>query len=583
MPAKIQVLPLHVSQVIAAGEVVERPASVVKELMENAMDAGSTQVIVDLGGGGIQFIRVRDDGEGIEPEEVSSALQRHATSKIRKAEDLFAIETYGFRGEALPSIASVSKMTIQTRVRHSMSGTRVLCEGGEIRSIDEVGCPVGTEVEVRDIFFNIPVKRRFLKSIRAELHHGLNHFLRLSLASPRVAFKFIHDGRVLHDFFGAESPHIRLEAIFGKEIYDDLRDFSFEEGEITISGFASLPSISRRSADGIYLYVNQRFVRDRMVHKAIVEAYRHVIPTGRFPVVILNIKVPPYAVDVNVHPTKAEVKFRDPERIFQAVYGAVHSLNEPNGLAHPATPPEEDRTIPGDFKQTPPAHFSAVLPSAQLSFRTGSEAVFSVVRDPSVLKEDVEEKARVRILGQIQGTYLIGEAEEGLILIDQHAAHERILFERYKRQYETHSVPMVQFLIPIVLELTAEDSFLLSSYLEEFHSTGFEIDQVGERDYALRSAPSLIPEKDLKEIVQEILREVSSLRKKGREGQILHSILISLACHSAIRANFALRGEEIEELIRNLSVYSLSATCPHGRPIFYVLSLDELAKQFKRR
>ena len=438
MPTRIQVLPDHVSQVIAAGEVVERPASVVKELMENALDAGAGRVIVELGGGGIQFIRIRDDGEGMEAEDVPLALRRHATSKITKAEDLFAIHTFGFRGEALPSIASVSKMTLQTRARQSLAGTRVVCEGGEIRSIGEAGCPTGTEVEVREIFFNVPVKRRFMKSIRAELHHTLNHFLHLSLAAPSVSFKFIHDGRTLYDLIKTESSRVRVEAILGKETDDHLRPFVFEDGEISLSGFASLASLSRKSGEGIYLYVNRRYVKDRMVYKAIVEAYRHVIPAGTFPVVILNVVVPPYAVDVNVHPTKAEVKFRDPERMFRAVFGALHSLHEPDSEGHRPRPGTDPWAMPPAKETFPPDSLPA-RSSGQFSFYESGEKSFSVVRDAFAAPEERGGKARVRILGQIQGAYLLGEIEEGLLLIDQHAAHERILFERFKKQVESRS------------------------------------------------------------------------------------------------------------------------------------------------
>jgi DNA mismatch repair protein MutL len=582
MSSKIQILPDHVSQVIAAGEVVERPASAVKELVENSIDAGCSRVIVELGGGGMQFIRVRDDGEGMTPEEVPLSLQRHATSKIREAGDLFAINTFGFRGEALPSIASVSNMTLLTRTRQSISGTKVVCVAGEIRSIGEIGCPVGTEVEVRDIFFNVPVKRKFLKSIRSELHQALNHFLKLSLAHPSVAFKFIHDGRTLHELVKTESPQVRVEAIVGKETYDHLQPFTFEDGETRISGFASLPSISRKSADGIYLYVNQRFVKDRMVYKAVTEAYRHVIPAGRFPAVVLHVVVPPYAVDVNVHPTKAEVKFRDPERVFQAVYGALHSLLEPASYVAPSTRQEAPLTSFDSREDSVRGTHLSHVP-AQLSFPKGYEGGFLVARDAVPVKEEFAVKSRVRILGQIHGTYLLGEIEEGLVLIDQHAAHERILFERFKKQYETRSVPVVQYLIPIMLELTAEESSIVSSYVEEFHAMGFEIDQAGEKDYALRSAPSLIPEKDIAELIREILKEVAFLKKEGRGGEILHTLLISLSCHSAIRANAILRREEIEELITTLSSYSFSATCPHGRPIFFVLTSDDLARQFKRK
>lgn len=289
MPRKIEVLPESISQVIAAGEVIERPASVVKELMENAIDAGSSEITVELKSGGLQLIRVMDNGEGMDQEDVPVAFQRYATSKIKKAEDLYAIHTLGFRGEALPSISQVSKMILQTRTPHSLSGTEVICEGGEIKSISEIGCPIGTEVEVKNLFYNIPVKRKFLKSIRSELRYALNHFLRLSLSHPTISFKFIHDGRILQEHLKTESHLVRIEAIFGKEIYRHLQPIGFEEGEIRILGFASLPSFSKRNSEGIYFYVNQRFVKDRMIYKAILDAYRHILPSHQFPVVILFI------------------------------------------------------------------------------------------------------------------------------------------------------------------------------------------------------------------------------------------------------------------------------------------------------
>ena len=322
MAKKIEVLPKSISQIIAAGEVVERPASVVKELMENAIDAGSSEIIVELKAGGLQLIRVMDNGEGMDQEDVPVAFQRYATSKIRKAEDLYAIRTLGFRGEALPSISQVSQVTLQTRAIHSLSGTRAICEGGEVKRISEIGCPIGTEVEVKNIFYNIPVKRKFLKSIRSELRYALNHFLRLSLSHPSISFKFIHDGRSLHEHPKTESPLVRIEAIFGKEIYSHLHPIEFEDGEIKIAGFASLPSFSKRNAEGIYFYVNQRFVKDRMIYKAVLDAYRHTLPSHQFPIVILFIALPPSTVDVNVHPTKVEVKFKDPRKNLSDCFGS---------------------------------------------------------------------------------------------------------------------------------------------------------------------------------------------------------------------------------------------------------------------
>ena len=568
MGVKIQILPEHISQAIAAGEVIERPASVVKELMENAIDAGSTEIIVELETGGLQRICVCDNGEGMDREDVPLALQRYATSKIRKVEDLYAIHTLGFRGEALPSIASVSQMAIKTRVSHSVSGTKVVCEGGEIKGISEVGCPVGTEVEVKNIFYNLPARRKFLKSIRSELRYALNHFFRLSLFHPAISFKFIHDGRMLHELLRTESPMVRIEAVLGRDVYHHLQPLEFEDGEIRISGFASLPTFSKGSADGIYIYVNRRFVKDRIVTKAILEAYRHVIPAGKFPIVLLWITLPPYAVDVNVHPTKAEIKFRNPERVFQAVIGTLHSLHERRDfLEEPYTPPSME-----------PKFYPVPFPGMKLE-----EETVALVREPLISEWKAEEKTPFRILGQIQGTYILCEGEKGLIFIDQHAAHERILFETYKKKYETKSVPCIRFLIPHLMELSVEESFNFMSHLEDFQKIGFEIDPVGEKDYAIRSIPAWIDQKDPKEMVRTILDGLSFLEREKKGAETIHTILVTLACHSAIRGNFMLRREEMEELMRSLSPFGFSTTCPHGRPVFFVLSWDELAKQFKRK
>ena len=576
MPSKIHLLPEHVSQTIAAGEVVERPASVVKELMENAIDAGSSEIIVELKMGGLQLIRVYDNGEGIDREDVQLALQRYATSKIKKAEDLFAIHTLGFRGEALPSIASVSKMTIKTRVANSISGTKAVCEGGEIKSISEVGCPLGTEVEVQNIFYNIPVKRKFLKSIRSELRYCLNHFLRLSLSQPSISFKLLHDGRMLHEHLKTESPSVRIEAILGREIYDHLQECEFEDDEIKILGFTSLPSISKANSDGIYFYVNKRFVKDRMIYKAIIETYRHVLPTGKFPIVILFITIPPFTVDVNIHPTKAEVKFRDPDRVFHAVVGTLSSIHEGKAVS---TRRVESATgvVPNSFP--PMKSYPAYLPLTQ---RDEGKAT-PMIREEGGFEWRVESKTPFRILGQVQGTYIVCEGEKGVIFIDQHAAHERILFNQYKNQYETKSIVSEKFLIPVPIELSTEESFILDSHLEELQSMGFEIDAIGEKVYAIRSKPSSIDQKDPKAMVREILDELSFLKREGKGAEAIDTILITLACHSAIRGNFTLRREEIEELMRDLYPFNLSATCPHGRPIFFQLPLDELNKQFKRK
>jgi DNA mismatch repair protein MutL len=583
MPRKIEVLPESISQIIAAGEVIERPASVVKELMENAIDAGSLEITVELKAGGLQLIRVVDNGEGMEQEDVPVAFQRYATSKIKNAEDLFAIHTLGFRGEALPSIAQVSKMTLQTKTPHSLSGTKVICEGGEIKTISEIGCPIGTEVEVKHLFYNIPVKRKFLKSVRSELRYALNHFLRLSLSHPTISFKFIHDGRTLHEHLKTESPLVRIEAIFGKEIYRHLQPIGFEEGGIWISGFASLPSFSKRNAEGIYFYVNQRFVKDRMIYKAILDAYRHILPSNQFPVVILFINIPPSTVDVNVHPTKAEVKFKDPERVYQAVFAAIRMVLEEG-------PSRSEEMAPGGGrgewvfqKSVQPSFFVQETLSPPFSLASRKEECILTVQEGGGIQWEAEKKWPYTVLGQIRGTYILCEGEGNLIFIDQHAAHERILFEKFKKEYENRSMISEKLLLPILIELSVEESYILESSGEALKGIGFEIEPVGEKLFAIQSIPSFIDQKDPKEIVREILDELSFLEKQGKGKETIHTLLVTLACHSAIRGNFILKKEEMDKLVENLAPFHPTTTCPHGRPIFFVLPLDDLKKQFKRK
>ena len=582
MPRKIEVLPESISQIIAAGEVIERPASVVKELMENAIDAGSSEITVELKAGGLQLIRVGDSGEGMDREDVPLAFQRYATSKIKKTEDLYAIHTLGFRGEALPSISQVSKMTLQTRTPHSISGTKVICEGGGIKIIAEIGCPIGTEVEVKNLFYNIPVKRKFLKSIRSELRYALNHFLRLSLSHPTISFKFIHDGRPLHEYLKTESLLVRIEAIFGKEIYRHLRPIGFEDGEIRISGFSSLPSFSKRNAEGIYFYVNQRFIKDRMIYKAILDAYRHILPSNQFPVVILFITLPPSTVDVNVHPTKAEVKFKDPEKIYRAVLAAIRIVQEEDSPWSEEMAPTGERREWIPQKRGYPSFFVQENLSIPSSLTGGKEEGILTVQEGG-LQWKAEKKWPCTILGQIRGTYILCEGEGNLIFIDQHAAHERILFEKFKKEYETRSIVSEKLLIPILIELSVEESYLLEFTGEALKAIGFEIEQVGEKLFAIRSLPSFIDQKDPKEIVRGILDELSFLEKQGKGEETIHTLLVTLACHSAIRGNFMLRKEEMDKLVENLISFHPAMTCPHGRPIFFVLPLDELKKQFKRK
>jgi DNA mismatch repair protein MutL len=438
-------------------------------------------------------------------------------------------------------------------------------------------------VEVKHLFYNIPVKRKFLKSVRSELRYALNHFLRLSLSHPTISFKFIHDGRTLHEHLKTESPLVRIEAIFGKEIYRHLQPIGFEGGGIWISGFASLPSFSKRNAEGIYFYVNQRFVKDRMIYKAILDAYRHILPSNQFPVVILFINIPPSTVDVNVHPTKAEVKFKDPERVYQAVFAAIRMVLE-EGLSR------SEEMAPGGGrgewvfqKSVQPSFFVQETLSPPFSLASRKEECILTVQEGGGIQWEAEKKWPYTVLGQIRGTYILCEGEGNLIFIDQHAAHERILFEKFKKEYENRSMISEKLLLPILIELSVEESYILESSGEALKGIGFEIEPVGEKLFAIQSIPSFIDQKDPKEIVREILDELSFLEKQGKGKETIHTLLVTLACHSAIRGNFILKKEEMDKLVENLAPFHPTTTCPHGRPIFFVLPLDDLKKQFKRK
>ena len=376
----------------------------------------------------------------------------------------------------------------------------------------------------------------------------------------------------------------------GREVYEHLQPLEFEDGEVKISGFASLPSFSRGNGDGIYLYVNGRCVKDRLLYRAITEAYRRVVPEGRFPVAVLFVTVPPSAVDVNVHPTKAEVKFRDPERVFRTVHAALRSLLGAGPLRG------EGLAVEQGSMGTGAASRPSLIPDPPFSISPDPFRGVSVpwekegwggqgtllVREVSKPEWETMPEGSFRLLGQVYETYLLCETETTLIFIDQHAAHERLLFEKYREAYEASSIPVARLLFPVLIELPTEEAFLLESSLGEFHAIGFEIDGAGERTYALRSVPAMLDQKDLPEIVREILHELSSLTPAKKSTESLFDLLLTSACHAAVRGHARLSREEIEGLIKGLSRLHRAATCPHGRPIFFFLPRSELNKQFKR-
>lgn len=572
---KIRVLPELVAQKIAAGEVVERPASVVKELIENAIDAGATEIVVELQSGGLQMIRVGDNGEGMAPDDVPLALRRFATSKIRGAEDLYSIQTLGFRGEALPSIASVSKMVIRTRASDSLYGTQAISEGGELKNLSEVGCPVGTEVEVSDLFYNVPARRKFLRSVRTELRHILHLFQRIALAYPFITFKLIHEGRLLVELLKTDSLLVRMEAIHGREGIAHLRPIDYGDRGIEVKGLTSLPPFSRTDREALLTYIHRRYVKDRILNKAILNAYQTFLPADRYPLTVLFIHLPPSSVDVNVHPAKAEVRFREPERVYQAVWASIRGVLEEESIGKRSTAPE--RVAVEEARQT---SLSYPLLGAYLKETRGDRERGRVGEEP--LFWGGERERPFRILGQLWGTFILVETEERLIFVDQHAAHERVLYEKIKRESEGKALSSEPLLLPLLLEVSLEESLLIDSVHEELKSVGFEIEAAGEGLYAVRSIPSFLKPEEIEENLKAILRDLATFPKEGNRSFDLQALLISLACHTSVRANLTLSRAEIEELLLALYPFPSSLTCPHGRPVFFSLSLEEMNRQFKR-
>jgi len=551
--ARIRVLPPEVARKIAAGEVIERPASVVKELVENSLDAASHYVWVDLWDGGKRRIVVTDDGEGMEPEDAKLALLRHATSKISAEEDLFAIKTLGFRGEALAAISAVSHLTLTTKTKGG-PGTRVLAEGGEIKELFQVGAPQGTRVEVQDLFFNLPARKKFLKGVQTELAHCMEVVLRMALAYPEVGLYLKHNGRPLLRLPPVKDLRVRLGSVMGKEALPFLIEVRGEEEGRVVEGWISKSSFVRGNPKGIYFYVNGRYVRDRLLSHALLEAYRGTIPKGSYPVAVLFLKVPPEEVDVNVHPTKTEIRFRKADliwRLFEDTLSKALSrpLSEQTPLG-PVPPPEVKEEVSGYARGAPAPE------SGELGF-VGP---------------------KWRPLGQVLGTYIVAEGNGGVLIVDQHAAHERIIYERLRKREGDQDAQ--RLLVPLLIELRKDELRLLMEQTEELAASGLHLEPFGEQTLAVKAIPSFLRPHEVKGFLQELAQDLSE-GSKGK-GEIREKIWALMACKGAVKANTPLSREEMERLLRDLASIPHPYTCPHGRPVFIELDRKELERRFGR-
>jgi DNA mismatch repair protein MutL len=570
--AKIQVLSSEIIGKIAAGEVVERPASVVKELVENSLDAGSRSVKVEIQGGGRKSIRVTDDGEGMTHEEARLAIQRYTTSKILSLEDLFAIRTFGFRGEALSSIAAVSRMKLTTRKEGQLSGVEIRVEGGILLSSNEMGSPLGTAVEVRDLFFNVPARLKFLKTQGTELSHITEIMAKAALANFETQFQLLHEGKLLSNYPLRDDPAARMVEALGKDVAGKMYFFQFRNQEVSVEGFAGDPGLTRPNGRDIYLFVNRRPVRDRLLFHAILESYRTLIPKDRYPVALLFLRVPPSEVDVNVHPSKWEVKFSDSEMVHRSVVRGIRGMLEETPWVKRAS---DEKKI--ELKESP----SVYSPGREGSFFLGPWS--QSIRIPAPQAEAGVSGPQIAFLGQIHETYLIFASPEGLILIDQHAAHERILLEKLSNEFSQGLISRQPLLLPELLELPPDEAKITEEHLTDLAQMGFELEPSGVRSFWMKSTPEILAGHEPLEVLKEMIKEISCWGRGANLQQSFDPLVKMMACRAAIQANRMVRREEAQRLLEDLQKCSLPSHCPHGRPTLRRITLSDLDRMFGRK
>lgn len=576
MSQKIHVLPDEVVNRIAAGEVVERPASVVKELVENSIDARGNEISVLVEGGGLRGIRVIDNGTGMGRADALTAFERYATSKIRVSDDLATIQTLGFRGEALPSIASVSKVKIVTKEEEPLSGTEIWLEAGKVREIRETGCPTGTDIAVENLFFNTPARRKFLRSVGTEFSHIMEAVVRLALAQDGVRFRLFHNEKRTLDLPPSRDKLVRIGSLLGNEVYRALRRMRVKTEALKIEGYVSDPGFTRSNAKGIYVYVNGRFVRDRTIHHAVMEGYRNLIPKDRYPVVILFLEIPSWSLDVNVHPTKNEVRFGSTSLIHQGVMGLFQDFA---GGRSERTQEERINTGEISVEDTTIKEPDTVYISLPSQPHAGGEP--GSKRPEGELFKGISSSPRV--LGQVGKTYIVCESPKGLLLIDQHAAHERIVFQQLKRGFDRGSPEVQRLLLPETVEFSPLEWETVERYLPELEQLGFELEPFGRKTLAIKSVPSILSGKDSRQIVSDLIRDLMAEETRGGIGKNVDVVLKVAACHGAIRSGEILSIEEMTALLQDMEGEGFFYNCPHGRPACNEIDISQLEKMFMRK
>lgn len=629
MASLIQVLDEQTINKIAAGEVVERPSSVVKELVENAIDAGATEITIEVAGGGEELIRVSDNGKGMTREDAKLAVLRHATSKIRSADDLTQVLSLGFRGEALASISAVSRFTLQTRQEDDQLGTEIVIEGGTMLRTEDAGCGIGTTITVEDLFFNTPARKKFLKKTQTETTN-INYIVtKLSLSHPEIAFKLIANQKMLVSTPGTNKLFDTIGSLYGAKVAEEILPINKTEDGVTVRGYLAKPAVLKSNRQWQTFFVNGRTINSRFLAKAIDNAYHSLLPKSGFPMVVLELTLPTEDVDINVHPQKSEVKFADESKLYRLVYHAVtevltnvarggdiaSDVEKPRYQTYNPQPPRRAEEYPRlDFgaasthsafnTPTTPSKSNSVTytPRSSVVYESSRVAEISApwetteppmplstayamkveslpqafVQEPSVQEERCE---RFYPMGQVYDCYIVAQNDNGLFLVDQHAAHERILYDRFAAA--TDSVPSQQLLIPQIMEFTEDECEIISENEAVFMNLGFSLDLIGPQTFRLKEMPADVPSDEAEAIIREILMAYRNMHEPSARELRHHGLQIA-ACRAAIKAGETMTMRQMQILLNELSETTMPYTCPHGRPCMIRFDINDLDKMFKR-
>jgi DNA mismatch repair protein MutL len=583
---RIKILSESLANKIAAGEVVERPASVVKELVENALDAGATDIRLEIASGGRRMIRVSDNGHGMSREDSLLALERHATSKLSSDSDLDRITSLGFRGEALPAIASVARLRLKSRQNASIAGTEILVEGGRIKQVTSCGMAPGTEIAVEQLFFNTPARLKFLRSTETEAAHVGDLIVRLAISRPDVAFCYVNDGREIFRVTAGDLM-VRLQRLMARGT--PLYPFEGESDAALVSGYLAPPSASRSTANSIFTFINGRFVRDKVVQHAILQAWRPVLEKGRYPLLALFIELLPDEVDVNVHPTKHEVRFRRQGQVHDTIQSVLsETLSRSPWLQHA----HAHRTEPAPDVLKPPlsAHRQGVQQALD-RFMTAAPrpAGLPAVQEgpttygaPTTAKQPGGYFSSLQVIGQFQAAYILCQGDSELVLIDQHAAYERVRFEQLKASFQASGVESQRLLLPETVELSFAEADAARRQRPGLQTLGFELEEFGGQTFLLNAVPRIIAASEPLRLLHDLLADLAAIGASGSFEQVRDDLLSRVACHSVVRGAHPLDRRQMEELLNEMDRTDFSAHCPHGRPVSHTITLRELEKLFRR-